>query len=84
VVHIPKWLALIGTGTIEIMLRSKKTPNRYSTGAVVSWNLRLPVAPNTLADIVGIQPKYPTIAEGIPEVLDECVAYSWVPSNIDE
>lgn len=83
VIHIPKTLALLATGVIEFLLRFKKTPNRYSTDAVASWNLQLPVESKTLAGVMNVQPKYPTITDGIPEVLDECVAYTWQPSNYD-
>ncbi len=30
VVHIPKWLALMATGAIELMLKFKKSPNRFT------------------------------------------------------
>ena len=43
VIYIPKWFALLATGIIEFLLSFKKTPNRYSTDAVSSWNLQLPV-----------------------------------------
>jgi nucleoside-diphosphate-sugar epimerase len=83
VVHIPKWLALMTTGAIELMLRFKKTPNRFSTGAVISWNLHLPVESNTLTNVLDLEPEYSTISEGIPEVLDDCIAFTWRPSNLD-
>lgn len=83
VVHIPKWLALIATGAIELILKFKKTPNRFSTGAVKSWNLRLPVESDTLAKVMNLDPQYPTIADGIPAVLDDCLCFTWCPSNLD-
>lgn len=83
VFHIPKWLALTVTGTIELILRLKKSPNRFSRGAVISWNLRLPVESNTLPSVLDLEPRYSTIADGIPEVLDDCIAFTWRPSNLD-
>jgi len=83
VIHFPKWLALAGTWIIQTLLRGKKTPNKYSTGAVVSWNLRLPVVPHTLSDLLQLDPVYPSVAEGIPQVLDDCIAFTWRPSNMD-
>jgi dihydroflavonol-4-reductase len=83
VIYIPKWFALLATGIIENLLRFKKTPNRYSTDAVSSWNLKLPVEPHTLSTVLDLEPKYPTISDGIPEVLDDCIAFTWRCSNYD-
>jgi nucleoside-diphosphate-sugar epimerase len=83
VVHIPMWLALIATGAIELLLKFKKTPNRFSPGAVISWNLCLPVESNTLPNLLNLDPEYPTIADGIPAVLDDCLCFTWCPSNLD-
>lgn len=81
--RVPKWLSLIGTGVIETLLGWKKTPNHFSTGAVKSWNLHLPVASGTLRRVLGMQPLYPTVSEGIPQALDDCIALTWRPSNQD-
>jgi nucleoside-diphosphate-sugar epimerase len=83
VLHIPKWFALMATGIIELLLKYKQTPNRFSTGAVLSWNLHLPVESNTLTTVLDIEPEYSTISDGIPEVLDDCIAFTWRPSNLD-
>jgi hypothetical protein len=73
----------MATGAIELMLKFKKTPNRFSTGAVTSWNLRLPVESDTLTNVLNLDPEYPTIADGIPAVLDDCICFTWCPSNLD-
>jgi nucleoside-diphosphate-sugar epimerase len=83
VIHIPKSLALLATSIIELLLRFQTAPNRYSMDAVRSWNLDLPVTAGTLADVLKLELRYPTIADGIPAVLDDCVAYTWQPSNYD-
>ncbi len=83
VIRLPKALALLATGIVELLLRFKTTPNRYSIDAVASWNLDLPVAADTLTGVLRLQPQYPTITDGIPAVLDDCVAYTWQPSNYD-
>ena len=83
VVHVPKWLALTATVAVELILKHKKTPNRYSSGAVTSWNLNLPVSQGTLSDLLNINPQYPTIADGIPSVLDDSLCFTWCPSNFD-
>ena len=38
----------------------------------------LPVAPGMLWDDLGERPRYPTVEDGIPAVLDDCVAFRWV------
>ena len=83
VIHIPEWLALTVTGALDIILSFKQSPNLYSKDAVKNWNMRLPVVSNTLADVLNIDPKYPTIAEGIPAVLDGSLCFTWCPSNLD-
>ncbi len=83
VVHVPKLLALTATGIIELMLKFKKTPNRYSTGAVMSWNLHLPVESDTFSNVLNLELEYPSIADGIPAVLDDCLCFTWCPSNLD-
>ena len=31
----------------------------------------------------GVRPRFPTIHEGIPAVLDDCISFYWLPSNLD-
>jgi UDP-glucose 4-epimerase len=83
VIRIPKWMALVATGALEMLLKYKKSPNRHSTGAVKSWNLQLAVVPDTLAEVLNLDIQYPTSAVGIPAVLDGCICFTWCPSNFD-
>ncbi len=83
VIHVPKWLALMATGIMELILMHKKSPNRYSIGAVTSWNLQLPVVQDTLSAVLNLNPEYPTIADGIPAALDDSLCFTWCPSNLD-
>ena len=55
----------------------------YTPDTVTSWNLNLPVRPGVLWDELGIRPSYPTIAEGLPAALDECVAFRWTHPHAD-
>jgi nucleoside-diphosphate-sugar epimerase len=83
IVHIPKVFALAATAVIELFLKFRKAPNRFSRDAVDSWNLRLPVVTDTLTDILDLAPEYPSVVDGIPAVLDDCLCYTWCPSNLD-
>jgi dihydroflavonol-4-reductase len=83
VTHIPKALALLGTGILDMAGMLLRRPNLYSVGAVRSWNLNQPVEPDTLPRVIGITPLYPTLLEGIPAVLDESIAFCWRHSMKD-
>lgn len=58
-------------------------PNLYSVGAVRSWNLNLPVETNTLSKLLGLDPLYPTLHDGIPAVLGESISFRWRHSMKD-
>ncbi len=49
----------------------------------MGWNLELPVKPGLVWSDLGVRPRYPTIAEGIPAVLDERVAFRWLHPHAD-
>jgi dihydroflavonol-4-reductase len=83
IIRVPKWAALAGTGTLDVVYRFTPYWNRFSVGAVKSWTSNLPVEPNTFKDIVGIEPMYPTIEQGIPAALDDCISYYWCHSLED-
>lgn len=74
----PKWLALLGTYLITPIRRLSPHPSVYTPGAVHGWNLNLPVKRRLLWDALDLEPSYPTIREGIPAVLDECVSFQWI------
>lgn len=74
----PQWLALLGTYLLTPFRRFSSHPSVYTPGAVRGWNLNLPVKKRLLWDDLGIEPRYPTIHEGIPAVLDECVSFQWI------
>jgi nucleoside-diphosphate-sugar epimerase len=83
IIRVPKWGALAGTGTLDVLYRFTPYWNRFSVGAVKSWTSNLPVEPNTFKDIVGIEPMYSTIEQGIPAALDDCISYYWCHSLED-
>jgi len=77
VIRIPRWMALAGTSLLGLAARTRSRPLLYTPDAVRGANLRLPVRPGLLWESVGLRPKYASIWDGIPVVLDECVAFRW-------
>ena len=83
VMHVPPGISYVGTRLLNVFFKLTAQANPYPSGAISCWNLRLPVAPGTLRQAVGIEPKFPTIHEGIPAVLDDAISFYWLPSNLD-
>jgi hypothetical protein len=46
------------------------------------WPMRYPV-PGTTRQTIGVEPKFATIHQGIPFVLDDSISFYWLPSNLD-
>jgi nucleoside-diphosphate-sugar epimerase len=82
-VSLPRWLALGGTRALTPLRRLRAEPSLYTPDAVISWNLELKVKPRLLWDELGLEPLHPTIREGIPAVLDDCIAFRWVHPVLD-
>jgi len=74
---IPSWLALSTTAAMCAGLSRRKRPTIMTPGSVIGFNLNLPVEPGLVWNDLGIAPRYPTVYEGIPAALDECVAFRW-------
>lgn len=74
---VPQSLAALGMRLYTPLRRMRGNPSVYTPEAVESWNQQLRVKAGVLWDQLGIQPKYPTIASGIPAALDECIAFRW-------
>lgn len=74
---VPKWLATLGTHLLTPLRRLRNLPSVYTPEAVSGWNLNLTVKPGLLWKNLDLQPKYPTIHQGIPAALDECIAFRW-------
>ncbi len=81
--HVPRALAYVGTRLLGAIYKLADQPNPYPSGAISCWNLRVPVVPGTLRQAVGAEPKFPTIHQGIPAVLDDAISFYWLPSNLD-
>jgi nucleoside-diphosphate-sugar epimerase len=74
---VPQWLAVFGTHLLTPLRRVRGLPSVYTPEAVRGWNLNLTVKPGLLWNDLDLQPEYPTIHEGIPAALDECIAFRW-------
>ncbi len=74
---LPQWLATCGTLLLTPFRRLRDLPSVYTPQAVSGWNLNLTVEPGLLWRDIGLQLKYPTIHQGIPAALDECIAFRW-------
>ena len=84
VIHVPKWSAVAVTSALDALYRFSSSWNRFSLAAVKSWTSNLPVEANTLQDVLDLEPMYPTIAQGIPAALDECISFHWRHSLVDK
>ena len=83
VMHIPQTLSYLGTRALDVVFGVTAQANPYPSGAISCWNLRLPVVPDTLRQAIGLEPKYPTVHDGVPAVLDDSISFYWLPSNLD-
>ena len=75
---LPMWLTLLGTRLLTPFRRLSNYPSLYTPDAVLGWNLNAPVIKGALWEELEILPDYPTIYQGIPAVLDDCIAFRWV------
>ena len=76
-VSVPAWLARLGTELLRPIAALRRRPSILTPDTVVSWNLELPIRPGLLWEQLGLEPRYATIAEGIPAALDDCLAFRW-------
>lgn len=81
--HVPRSVAYAGARLLDFMFPLVGQSNPYPSGAISCWNLPLPVVSGTLQSVLGIQPKFASIHDGIPAVLDDAISFYWLPSNLD-
>ena len=74
---MPAWLARLGTELLRPVNALRSRPSLYTPDTVAGWNLELAVEPGVLWRDLGLRPAYPTIHEGLPAALDDCVAFRW-------
>jgi hypothetical protein len=83
VTHIPRTISLVGTRVLDVLYGLTAQANPYPSGAISCWNLRRPVVSGTIRQTVAVEPKFATIHQGIPVVLDDSISFYWLPSNLD-
>jgi nucleoside-diphosphate-sugar epimerase len=66
---VPQWLALLATALLTPFQRIRPNPGLETPGAVRTYNFNLAVDPNLLWKDLGMEPRYPTIYEGIRAVV---------------
>jgi nucleoside-diphosphate-sugar epimerase len=71
VLLIPQWLALLATTLLTPFRRIRPHPGLETPGAVRTYNFNLAVDPDLVWRDLGLQPRYPTIHEGMPAVAAE-------------
>jgi len=71
----PSWMAYLGAWCLDMLRVSRSRPRLQTADAVIGWNLNLPVKPGILWEELGMQPRFSTIHDGIPAVLDDCIAF---------
>lgn len=82
--RIPEGLASFGGMVLRQVYSLFGKPNIYTEDTVTGFNLNLAVKPGLLWNDLGISPNYPTISDGIPQVLDDFIAYRWEHPVMDK
>ena len=77
-IGLPMWMALMGTYMLTPFRRLSKYPSLNTPDAVRGWNHNLVIKKGLLWDELGIKPNYPSVFQGIPAVLDECIEFRWI------
>jgi nucleoside-diphosphate-sugar epimerase len=76
-IALPQWIGYSGAAFLEPLFSRKKRPTLYTKDTVVGFNLEVPVQPGLVWQELGIEPKYPSVRQGIPAVLDGYLRYRW-------
>lgn len=74
---LPHWIGYSGAALIEPVFSRKTRPTLYTKDTVTGFNLEVPVEPGLVWQDLGTEPKYPSVMQGIPAVLDGYVRYRW-------
>lgn len=75
---LPKWLAYLGVSLLWPWQKISSRPTLHTRDGVTTWNMPLPVQPGLGWEPLGVRPLFPTIHEGVPAVLDDCLSFRWV------
>lgn len=82
-IGMPMWMALMGTYLLTPFRLLSKDPSLNTPDAVRGWNLNFAVKSGLLWNELDIAPDYPSIYQGIPAVLDDCIEFRWIHPVLD-
>lgn len=74
----PTSVAMLGTAMLTPVRRLSRYPSLYTPDAVRGWNLNLTVAQGLVWEDLGLAPDYPSVFQGIPAVIDDCLDFRWI------
>jgi len=83
VLRVPRGLALAGAHVLERLADLRRRPTLFAPDTVRGWGMNLPVAPGLVWPELGLEPRYPSIHEGLPASLDELVSFRWQHPIVD-
>jgi len=83
ILRMPRGLALAGAHVLERLADLRRRPTLFAPDTVRGWGLNLPVAPGLVWPELGLPPRYPSVAEGLPASLDELVSFRWQHPVVD-
>lgn len=81
--RLPRGLALAGAHVLERLADLRGRPTLFAPDTVRGWGMNLPVAPGLVWPELGLAPRYPSVAEGLPASLDELVSFRWQHPVVD-
>ncbi len=81
--RMPRTLALAGAHVLERLADLRRRPTLFAPDTVRGWGMELPVAPGLVWPELGLSPRYPSVAEGLPASLDELVSFRWQHPVVD-
>ena len=81
--YLPRAFAMLGACLVEAGLKTIGRPTPWPYRAIQMWNLNLPVVPGTVKSVLGMEPAYPRIEDGLPAAFREALPMFWRPSNLD-
>jgi hypothetical protein len=81
--YLPRAFAMLGACLVEGGLKTIGRPTPWPYRAIQMWNLNLPVVSGTVKSVLGMEPVYPRIEDGLPAAFGEALPVFWRPSNLD-
>lgn len=76
VLRLPRALSELGARIVDRPL-GRLGPTMVSADTIRSWNQDIRVDPGAGLRGLGVEPRFPTVLEGIPATLDAAVAFRW-------